>query len=937
MEMKIPDEPFKYWLKRVIPNLQEKKSWVSAKSVKYGKTDQSMFSHVSNAVFAVHSLINAMELDLTAEEEHVIYAIITMHDLHKESPNKYHATDDEFISYARELGYDAVYLPDEMVITCAAFIDYLHKKEGREDRIDALDFEPDERVEFHLSRVADTIAGNPSIKSLLHVKMNEKGIREGKPYFMEQIDEMKKETGRFELVPNKIKNFPRYITRKFSGDLTATIQRFLNERMESDTRMFLWSCKDGSVFYDREAMDINESRLIQYVSKDIFNYGDLVKFSHKYTGSAISTLTENSKYMTLSDLLDSVNRELQSRFLIGGKFNQFTVNKIIEKDLFNPEPGKSLHETICEKFGEINNFKEIYSPADDPFTNEDFVIYSFIYMIRSILVSYKVVKSRNNTVDNGTLIKMFNFSSEDTKKINEINKKGNIEKDNASWFKFFLIPIAKVLRKRIFSVDRELSGYFNDITDFIKKKLKDYFDGENVLQSKQTDLTYMDNIVEVVKNHVSFNGSRKLVGMDLGIDTYIKGRERMDMNFKTKCFLCHETEKESLLLAINSNIALMKLQTQKDIIAGARTSISDNSMFKACFSCYLNFFLQARKYPFISKDNMEETWFITIYPDYIFTRSMTSWLAPVISSLSRIANKDITVDGPDVKMNEGVKGFFVSHHFVHQVVKNVVQYWMNTGKTPASMIGAAMKKQALKNMIEIIAPRNKKLGSKAKEWGAFLTRKEVQDDGIDTGAFDRMKNNWFSDIYSHQNYYIVPVTIPTKERDKVLHNDTSKSAWLLILATMISMATGCRVTVSSEYGKIKMISSRHAVTFDTIHPKITRLVGGTELGLKDRQESSSRENNVTMNIKEAFEIMALLVHSSVLSNEKPKPNNVVKLIDDYIDEPSSILAVLKRRLRIDPPPKRGGVETKGFKKKVENVTKLVLEIMDRAMLSGNGG
>jgi hypothetical protein len=900
--MNIPEDPISWWVKNVLPRLQATRSFVPAKSKKFrdvrtgeireaNLVDQSMYSHVYTAVFAVHTLIHNVGIRLTPEEERLAYAMLSIHDLHKENAAGHHATLDEYVSLSREIGYDDETLPRQSIDDFLKKpVDIHHQKESAEEDVNARpEYDYNRDIFYHLLIIGDAIASKPSMKSLMHVG------NDGLPMIVRMLDKMNGFTRRCTTPVGKV-NFIYFITDRHDGELTGTVQRFANARMIEKGYKFLFSCTDGSLFYIGGNPPLVDG-IKDAIASDIFSMigNQIVVVSWKSTHNTIASGVENAECMTAGELMDVMHAQIKDRYI---KNNTYSLKILsIHEKLFSIEKG-AIVKTVSDLYGSVDAFVSLFNSKTSPFTLDDYATYIYLDMMSTVIPLY----SNRVKVDPKSLINLLGI---DTSIEGEIDEKCKFKPNNQ--LNFPIVIIAKHLREKI-DPSSSPSTFCGNILRYIKDRVD--ITNDTLLATKKTDRSIIDEIKAIVKNNISFGIDSTPTIVDFGLKAYTIGlKTPSSLSFTTKCLLCHEPETvDTKLKIVNSNLLGFSVQCQKDRLPsrGMTGSLSDKKMFKVCPSCYLSLLLKKMREPKFNPKNMSKKWYITIYPDYLFTPSMDAWFKPMLNamfSIMKIEKKDVdkAVTSEDrinviseIVSNGGVN----LSEYMTGMVSSIINISFPAKKpghecTLIDKMIPALKKYAITSILS-----NLKIKWKKDGWEDF-----GDDDGIK--LVNDAKQGWLKDRFAGQNYYSIPVNLDFGKNDKN-HDRTSAFSTVTLMASMISLFTGCRVTITQEYNNIKMIEPRSMITFDTMPSTLKDVIRGDDVQIS---------TEVPNNIRVVFEKLLLMMHVAMECYGKKKAITGIEKV--LVETPTRAIRYLHRILK-----------DKQKKMTINSMTKVVLALSD---------
>jgi len=834
-------QPFDFWMEDVYPRIKVGFSTIPAKSRWFydekGKkvesavteeSDQTMLSHVFNAVAAVHRLIGVLKLRekkvVSPVDELVAYASLTGHDMHKMEKNpETRATfghviaREDYEKLLRQYGFVEDILPAKLLHErVSVAIDHHHPVQSNVTT--SLYEKPtsvlyDKDIAYHLLLLGDRVASAG-------------GIEEAKRSIEETLKSIQaKVPGCKDLAWH----FAYHETGVFDGDLVAIFHKFAESEMHRSGWEPMLYFPDGTLYYSPEEKSIDSDSIYSgiveqieaYLSDDVVQFGiqkNMVKIkTKKFTEKAglrkcLTLLARSFPKVDLekkhADLLKDIAAMGEENASWGKAFSSARF------DLYTNITFLFLTavEVLCREFGYLPGYdKKSYAEKDAAI---------------SLLLAGTDLSGLMGVLQN-------------------LDASGN---RNPVSTPYHFIPLARVIQDKVYSAGISVEEYIEALYNFICTVLERA--NKPAFEAKTADVM-TQKIATIVRAEIGINHRpAPVIDEDFGFSGYIKALENAPGKFDAKCFLCCSTQ---LLEPVNPDKVKMPLQIHSDRIPSGKT-ISASTVKKMCFRCFLKMTIRNKKYPWVSDTNADKVFYLTVTPNHVFTRDHEPWILPYIAGLFSLSKKSYSKvkkasedELPVVLENElSIYTFIVS-----RIVKDLVY--------------AASREGKIRTMHELLAgavERSCSMNKLAEDQGTI--------EGID---IESERQRIIGSRYMQMNGFVLPF--------KFIDDDTNPTAmWFVAsyMALLVAIVTGSRVTVTQDYGTIPLVGSNALITLDS-PPALVERVLGSEIEL-------SGGDLVKKFVKTA---LLLYINAMAIRPDEAKDNTIPSVIGQYITSPLKMI------------------------------------------------
>jgi len=692
--------PFEWWMENVFPTMKSRFPTIPNKSrwfidkdgikVQDDKIDQSMLSHVFNAVASVHQIVNALGLRengmLTLQDERLVYAEITIHDLHKmEKDPVTGATFGHLIEYGEYEKFARVMGIDESILSRQAIderigpaIDHHHPKKDNVmttalSNPRSILYERD--IMYWLLMLGDRVASST-------------GVEDARYQIEDTLSSMRaKVPGCSQLAWN----IAFHETNPFDGDLVALIDGIVEQEMDRRGWKPVLFYSNGTVYISPETREIDMPSLNDAIATAIDGElaGENIKMTVEQNKIAIKTKGYQEKVslpVALAALASKMSRSDLQR-----TFDKFT-GKARDMDRGN----------VLDQY-----HHDIYTHA----------VVLFLTAVRAFIKDFGVAKSNDDATVSMLLtgsdlsIIMKNAELLDTSGKRQPNQPPT-----------YLIPLATEIRGKVYAPGKSMEDFLHDLHDLITSKLLGEAEtcAENAMLCK---------IKELVPFEIGINcPPDRLVDDDFGFSAYTKAHEKPIGIFKSRCFLCGST---SNLEKAGPDLARSPLKIETDRVPSGKTIGSEKMI---CSRCYLKLAARNMKIPWIKKEDIGNIFYITIMPDHVFTRDHEKWLMPYISSIFQLSKKDYQkakkVDPDDVPgiMEESAKIYpYIIDRIADDLVTHAIENDASLGTMHELIAGAIERKCSFKRFETGVEPDGVDMDG---ERASFVKSRYIQNNGF---------------------------------------------------------------------------------------------------------------------------------------------------------------------------------------------------------------
>lgn len=799
------DDAFGWWVENIMPSVQERFSTVAAKGrwfidengnrVDSNKPDQPMSMHVFNAVAFVHRVIEEMDLVdrlITKDEELLTYLAITVHDVHKlvKEPETgatwgHLAPVKPYVDLARELGYTETIAPLDAFNRIKTSIDFHHEwKNFNTENIHGKHGRYWKDPIFYLLILGDGVSSTDSV--------------------IEANDIVEKVLSRMVINIQSFNDdfrFNYHCTARRGDDLSMAIhdsmERYLIEKGWKPVAYFT----NGTLYYLNGEIEIDDEEVAEIIAGDLDDLlsEDVIKFKiqSNFSRPATKNYEKNFKLSRTWKLfgMNLLEKPLEKKFS----------KKKMDKYLIDGEKGKAWQSDHPDEW--IQKYKKI------GYDTYHHVAYSIISCVYDLVKDYELVENfdkLDDTVKDEEMIKLIlgevkNEIKEEMEFFDIRDAKGTRAGNS---MKYYLIPLAGFMHDKVYQQGQDARQFAIDALSWIERRMKECYGKESFSKRMGSTPTVSDRLVGLISNEVVVGKTIKPVSSPtFGLKEYASALDGFPREFNTRCYLCGDTRTYT---PPSPGLVKAGLKIQSDRVPSGK-GIDATGIKRICFRCWANLKLRNQKYERINKG--DHAYYFMIEPSYTFTRDHERWIGKQISMLYRLSAKNIRelkkvigdrsrsadlvedtmmIDGAGIKMISSNYGFLSGR---------------NGSTKVASLLARSTLKMNEKNVKDLIGKKSREeLDDDDAEWVALLAE-------LEAGAIiqKHYHNNGFISV---MNFY-----------DGKDENETSE--WMLAgtAAMIIAVVTGCRVTVSTEYGNLPIIKSNAMVTLDAPAPLFKKIIG----------------------------------------------------------------------------------------------------------------
>jgi len=833
--------PFDWWMNHVFPLIKIRYAAVPAKSrIFYDEKgsliktddssaiDQSMLTHVFNAVSAAHRMIDVLRLRenkiITEKDEAILYAELTVHDMHKlERDPATHATYghvislDDYEKLLRDFHYDPESLPRSTIeAKIAPTIDHHHPVKN--NVTEQMYANPatvlyDRDITYHLLLLGDRIA-------------SAKGVEDAISSIEDTLKTMKAKVSSCKSLSWHLSY---HETGAFDGDFISTLHQITEAELKNRKWLPVLFFPDGTIYLSSEAVEIDAEQVYSAIASNLDTYlsDDTVQFAIQLNMAKIKTKNYWEKAHPRKTLT-----------LLTKVFKRTNLEKIFGR--------------ISAKFDERQKAEAAWGAQYAAIKYDMFAHAVFLYIsaVEDMYVDFGFISNyeRMSYAEKDRAISMLFTGRDLSSDMQKFQILDASQSRNPSSTPGHLIPLAKAVRDAIYAPGMAMNDFLDALFNMTCRILA--ASNEVLFEGREFDSLAL-KLLPIIRSEIGFNRlPLPREDADFGLSAYTNALEKAPGKFDAKCFLCSAT---SDLEPVNPNLVRMGLQIHSDRVPSGK-SISASQVKKICLRCWVKITIRNKKYPWISDGDADQTFYITVTPNHVFTRDHEQWIIPYISglfTLSRDSYKKImTLADEEVRM--AIENELKLYTFViNRIVTDLVYVASSEGKMDSmhELIAGAVERSCAMN----------RLVDEFGEIGGVNIEAERQD--------------IIGSRYMQLNGFVVPF--------KFIEKDTNPtSMWLIAsaIAALVSLVTGARVSVTQDYGNIPLVTSNSIVTMDAPPPLVNRLVG-SEIGLGAGE----------LIAKLLLMIFVIYINFKAIRPDAAKDNTIPTVIDQFIRSPLKMI------------------------------------------------
>lgn len=835
---------FKRWMDEIFPAIKVTFATVAAKSAWFidekgirqesCEADQSMFSHVFNAVSTIHQIVNATGLRdrgmVSEQDEYIAYVATTFHDMHKfvkdvkTGATFGHQIDGTtFKQFVDGFGFavpeiDRVKGLIDMHHPKTGFVpDYKHPERG-------VAFKKDPA--YHLMLLGDHVSGAATVGDA--IRAMERSLSD----LVANVESCKGVRW----------HFATHQTGPFDGDWVASLHVAAESAMSTDGWEPLLFFPDGTIYHSRDlAKAVDEQRMLDAISTTVNDMvsGDIIQIVVQKNKIKIKT-KEYEKKAPPRKIVAMIVAELKFPGLVDKKFGQLQ-SDLDDKSLEDPPWGSA--------FSAIGY---------DVYANAAFLLLTgVIDIIRAfdLVPGYDSLGFRDR---NARLCELLTGAADptlldrmDVTKIVDSSGSPN----NASMTPGHLFPLAKAIRDSIYTPGMSMADFIDRLHGTIRSRLE----APDPVMFNGTGDVMGEKVASIIAGEIGFDRPpAPPVSDDFGFSAYANALDKLPGRFSTKCFLCGSTD---ALEEVGPDLVRMGLQQHSDRVPNGK-GINAGTIKRICGKCMVKNTIRNKKHDWISKDEAEKTFYLTVLPNHVFTRDYDLWFGRYIKGLFSIGKEQFK------KYVRGIKN--ESEDVPAITEKEVKLYTFIVKSIVSDLVYHASETNCLDKMHDLLH------GTVERVVDISRFKEELGDDGIED--YTSAKDELITSKYLQHNGFVIPFKF-------IDENVNQSSMWLVagILAMTISIITGARVTITQDYGNIPMIESRAAVTLDGPAPKAASVIGsGIELA----------GNDIVNKFKTAVGIY--YINDTAISPGESRENTIPGVITTWTESPAKLVDLCYR-------------------------------------------